>query len=656
MENKNTKIILLVFLIFLLLGIFYFKKTVLAITTPIIISAIQTSGKTTDDDFIELYNNSCKDIELTGWKILKKTKEATKPTSIGTLKKFIPAKGYFLWKNTKTNINGDPDYETKTYYLANDYSLALFDKNDRQIDSITWGENQNPFPDTIKYQNNLEVFEALKRNTDNKFSLEKNYSPKNSTFIEEKELAFCLKDDPPTEKTYSDKIYINELFPAPSSNSDKEEFIELYNPDEKDNDISDWILRDSSKSGKYVFPKDTKIKATDFFVIYKKEFKFALNNSGEEKVFLLDPTEKEIAQVSYSSSAKTDYSYAFNGSDWHWTPHFTPGKENIFAELLSSKINKDKKIYADVYANFEAAANKKTKKFTWDFGDGHKSYLQKTKHKYEKADEYDASLKISGDGEDNLIKFKVKVEKFGKPKVRIISLSANPIGKDTKNEWLEIINKTNKKINLKNWSIASGWKKLSNHPIRKDFILKPGKSKKLINNICAFSLGNEKAKIELRYPDGKIADKIQYERKKDPILEDELYQKIEKSGWIWRKSPSNVTISSVTKNPPEILSTPVSMENIETTPPNIELLTGTHSTKNPHWQIKQREQLLLLFAKSKIDSEKFITKNPNLFPKIRLKSHFISINMGEKSTDYPFSLSFFWKILNTRLNQIILKF
>ncbi len=653
MKSENTKTILL--LVFILpLFAFFLREKVFASTLPVIISAIQTSGEETDDDFIELYNDSCEDIDLSNWKILRKTKSSAKQTSIGTLKKSIPAKGYFLWKNTKANTAGNPDYATKTYYLANDYSIALFDKTEKQIDSITWGANQNPFPNTSAYPNNLGDFEVLKRNVNNKLSVEKNYSPKNSSFTEATELVACQKNKPPeSPKTYSDKIIINELFPAPSNNSGKEEFIELYNPDKKDNDLSDWILRDSSKSGKYIFPKNANIKATGFFVVYKKDFKFALNNSGGEKVFLFDPTEKEIAQASYSSSAKTDYAYAFDGSAWHWTPYFTPGEENIFAEMLSGKIKSDKKIYSGIYTNFEAISDKKAKKFTWDFGDGHKSYSQKTKHLYEKSGEYKASLEISGDGEDNLIEFQVKVEKFGKPKVHITSLFPNPAGKDTKNEWLEIINKTNKKINLKNWSIASGWKKLYNHPIRENFILKPGKSKKLMNDICAFSLGNEKSKIELRYPDRKVADKIKYNREKNPISEDELYQKIEKFGWKWQKTQTAKTIPSETENLPEVLSDSVSTEN---NPSDVELSANASLTKNLTLEIKQKRQLTLLFVKTKIDPEKFLAKNPRLFQKITLTTRFSTISAKEKKAPLFFSLSFFWKIINIQLNQAILKF
>lgn len=147
-------------------------------------------------------------------------------------------------------------------------------------------------------------------------------------------------------------------------------------------------------------------------------------------------------------------------------------------------------------------------------------------------------------------------------KISIVSLSPNPKGKDTK-EWIEIKNGTKKEINLKNWSVATGWKKLSNHPIRKDFKIKPGKSKKLTRKICAFILNNSKNKIELRDPFGETVQKIKYNRKKDKIEEDEIYQKIGKK-WNWDKSNTAVKISSTNSaksiNAPVVAPAPVISE------------------------------------------------------------------------------------------------
>jgi hypothetical protein len=225
----------------------------------------------------------------------------------------------------------------------------------------------------------------------------------------------------------------------------------------------------------------------------------------------------------------------------------TPGKENsqksdcpAAEEKINTsiKIEKDDEIYKNIYADFEVEYSGATDetKYTWSFGDGHKSYLQKTRHKYEETGTYQASIAIRGDKKD-FQSFVVEVEGYSAPKVRIINLVPNPKGKDSK-EFIVIENKSKKKINLKGWSIATGWKSLVNHPIRDDFILKPGKSKKLTKKICAFTLNNSQNKIELRYPDGEIAQKLKYNRKKDKIEDDEVFE-ISGKSWAWNKSQND---------------------------------------------------------------------------------------------------------------------
>jgi PKD repeat protein len=235
-------------------------------------------------------------------------------------------------------------------------------------------------------------------------------------------------------------------------------------------------------------------------------------------------------------TSKENYSWNFDGSKWRLSHFLTPDKENVFEKILTGKVEMDEVIYANMYANFEAKADSDTQKFTWDFGDGHKSYLQGTRHKYEKAGKYNASLKITGNGEDNLYDFTVNVEDYSAPKVKIISLVPNPKGKDS-GEYLIIQNKSNKKVNLLDWSIAAGWKNLYNHPIRKDFILKKGQSKKLTKKFCAFTLNNTKTKIELRDPTGEVVQKLKYDRTKNKITDDETFELTGKN-WNWN-APEN---------------------------------------------------------------------------------------------------------------------
>lgn len=341
-------------------------------------------------------------------------------------------------------------------------------------------------------------------------------------------------------KTYSDKIYINEVLPNPKENENENEYIEIYNAGESEADLTGWTLCDASKScKKYIFPDDSIIKSKNYFVVYRKDFDFAMNNSGEEAVYLLNPNEEIISSVSYSYSVKENVSYNFTGENWRWSKFLTPGAENKFNNPPAIEVKIDKKAYKNVYADFEVEANDPDKdeiKVAWDFGDNHKSYKQKTRHKYQEMGKYEGSVKISDGSEESVENFTLEVEDFPEPKVRIVALAPNPKGNDSENEWIKVKNKSKKKINLQNWSIATGKnsKKMANHPIYEDLIINPGKEAIITREISKFTLHNEKARVELRYPDGKTAHRAKY-KKENGVKDDEVYEKIKGEGWKWTR-------------------------------------------------------------------------------------------------------------------------
>jgi len=345
-------------------------------------------------------------------------------------------------------------------------------------------------------------------------------------------------------RVYTDNIQITELFPNPFK-AQYEEYLELYNGTAERVDLAGWTLHDASKTGKYTFPVGFLIKAKEYLAIFKKDFKFALNNSGDESVTLFDPNGKEVAKASYGGS-KQNLSYNFDGSLWRWSKFLTPGLENILNSEPYGTLKKAENIYVNVYADFSISTGDKDGdiiKVTWDFGDGYKSYLAKTRHKYLTTGKYLASVKLSDGSEEVLKEFVVEVKKIPHPKVSLVAVNANPKGKDSEFETLTIKNSSKKKINLKGWSIATGAKKLANHPIKESVIIKKGKAKEVTRQVSSFSLNNKKAKIELRYPDGKVASKLKYDHGKVAIAEDEIYEKT-KSGWVWKKVTSNQPASS----------------------------------------------------------------------------------------------------------------
>ncbi|NTW26733.1 MAG: hypothetical protein HGA36_00155 [Candidatus Moranbacteria bacterium] len=238
-------------------------------------------------------------------------------------------------------------------------------------------------------------------------------------------------------------------------------------------------------------------------------------------------------------------------------------QSNPAQSVVMGKLTMDENIYENVYANFEIQ-KKADEKVTWTFGDGHKSYLAKTRHKFETKGIYAASVKVYKGKNNTVQNFTISVESFPHPEFRIVEIVANPEGVDTSNEYLVIQNKSKKKINLKGWSIATGWKDFINHPIRKDLMIEKNKSKKITSEFSSFTLNNAKAKIQLRYPDGKVAHEVKYKSPDKTIADGEVYRKV-KSGWAWVGVQKSSAISKQSlKNTSSLLTIePQAIENTE---------------------------------------------------------------------------------------------
>ncbi|KKQ79600.1 MAG: hypothetical protein UT03_C0047G0001 [Candidatus Moranbacteria bacterium GW2011_GWD2_38_7] len=98
--------------------------------------------------------------------------------------------------------------------------------------------------------------------------------------------------------------------------------------------------------------------------------------------------------------------------------------------------------------------------------------------------------------------------------------------------------------------VKTGWKKFANHPIKEDVEIKKNKAKEITREVSSFTLNNKKDKIELRYPDGKVAYSVKY-KKEDGIEEGEVYRKI-KGGWEWYQSQKSIKFIKSIKQSVEI--------------------------------------------------------------------------------------------------------
>lgn len=389
--------------------------------------------------------------------------------------------------------------------------------------------------------------------------------------------------------SYAGKVFIDEI-----KADTNDEFIELINKSNADPKIfDDWCVRDETQHKKSDGGACKKIsgKAEIAKKFITLNGNFSLNNDSEgDTVYLYDENKKLVDSVKYLNAKKACY-YALSENDWRWTSQATPSAKNIFDPEVSARIKKDSPVYLNIYAYFSATPNDYVKKVYWNFGDDHGSTLEDTKHKYAKNKKYSASLDVFGVCETKTYAFEVDVKKFQVPKIRIVKISPNPKGSDTENEWIEIENRTKKKINLKGWSVATGWDNLVNHPIREDFFIKTGKTKRLSHDICAFTLTNAKNKLELRDPSGKAVQKIQYDHGKKSIQEETLYQKKEGGNWEWSEPATTEEAGIVSAENKQL--TKITAPAATPVVPEIPAADLGKYSLDPAWQKKQHYQIEL---------------------------------------------------------------
>lgn len=572
-------------------------------THAVIISEVQISGGTghTNDDFIELYNTTDAPIDITDWQLRKKTKTDTTSTGI-SLKTFstptdmiliIPAKGYFLWTNSTGVFKSLTDAQfINSSTIADDNSIALFDATNMIIDAVTWGTGHTlPFLPSKLYTLNPPANTSIERDLiSNTFIAQTQPTPQNTAGIQNKPLpspSVTPIDTPTTlsaviPKTISTEtsVRINELLPNPS---DTEEFIELFNCGNADVNLKNWSLRDASKTGHYTFKEDTIVQPRSYLTIMRSTFSFALNNTNES-VTLLNPQGTVIDTISYLKSNK-DASYSLSLSGWRWSPLITPNAVNQFADIPPTKVTIPQKIYIATPATFTAKTSGASDvQYLWNFGDKHISRLAQVAHTYAKKGTYAVTLTTLGSLDETMQTFTVHVKKQPKYMVDITEINPNPRGTDTGSEYIILKNTGTKKANLFHWSIATGTQKahLTNHPITKSLILKPQEICIIKNDIALFSLPNKEGFIEIRQPNKKVIDTLQYSQD-GTIPENARYQKSANNTWAWTLSgevPVDETIANTNTPSPDTKEIKQSLFNtIDSLSPDELILLQTYINK-----------------------------------------------------------------------------
>jgi hypothetical protein len=136
----------------------------------ILISQVQITGGAgkTDNDFIELYNPTSLQVDLRGYRLVKRAQNGTNDTLIKswTIGTPIPAYGFYLWANSGyTDISVITD-ATTSESISDDNGIAIrYGPNDTGaiIDSVAWGKAQNVFVEGVVFPSNPGANQSILR-------------------------------------------------------------------------------------------------------------------------------------------------------------------------------------------------------------------------------------------------------------------------------------------------------------------------------------------------------------------------------------------------------------------------------------------------------------------------------------------------------------
>ncbi len=558
MTGRDVKIIFFLFCFCFFIGNFCLADS------DVVFNEICWMGDedSSSNEWIELKNNTSKDIDLMDWII-----EAEDGSPIIDLEGTIPKGGIFLLERTDDNsspVTADLFY---TGALGNSgENLKLKNAEGSIIDeanfSESWGSGDNITKQTMELINNDWQTSLESGGTpgqeNSSGNIQEETSDEEETGQDDGGTLYYETDDIDVpeqlpvekEKDYK-KIVISEVFPNPQGDDRRGEFIEIKNIGNRSVGLKNWTLQESGGQ-KYVIKDDVWIKPGRNLAIYRQESGLILNNK-KDKILLFSPERKTAVDKVDYGEYDMSWSYALTAEkDWVWTKQPTPGSENVIIKKnLPPDVvcNIPKEMIAGETAWFEASDSVDPEndelEFVWNFGDGVEVNLASPSHTYLLPGEYIVTLTIT-DG-INTVNQEEKISVFsksGEKKSRVVSrhisrvvvneVLPNPSGRDSDEEFIEIKNIGEKDIDIYGWSIDDEEGGSKPYIFDSHILLSPGLIMLLSRAETGIALNNDGDEI-------RILDKqnnVVFQTKYSSAPEGQSWTRGENDKFFWIINPS----------------------------------------------------------------------------------------------------------------------
>lgn len=484
-------------------------------------------------EWVELFNNTDNNINLTGWTLEDGAEQVT------SLSGNIVAAGFYVIDSPKGKLNNTGDI------------VILKSPDGEIIDQITYGswddgEISNNAPKAASPKSLARKIDGSDTNHD-----ELDFVVTNPTKGRANEFDEVIESD------Y--KLRVNEVLPNPEGSDNETEFIELYNFGDNDIDLTGFKLGDGSKR-RYTIDEGV-IKSSGFIVFERSQTGIALNNSGQEEIKLIDPSGKQIDLVTYSGSVDEDTSWAFFENKYKWTSQLTPGEINILkaenkppvAEVeFVDEILVNQEIVFDASDSYDPEGE--DLKYSWQLGQDALGDEAILKHTFDKVGAYQLKLEVT-DNEDltDILEIKIEVlddtggsleiseSNFDSSDIYISEFMPNPEGADSDSEWIEVCNSESSDIDLINYQIDDVDGGSSPYIIEESLVLKSNKCHIFGRELTGLALNNSDEFVRLINPSGQVVDEVYYEKSQEGAS-----YAVDNSGhWFWTTEISLGEINSV---------------------------------------------------------------------------------------------------------------
>jgi hypothetical protein len=136
-----------------------------AAPSHVLIAAVQIAGAAANNDLVKLYNPTTAAIDMSGWKLHKKSSTGTdyslKVFPAGSV---IGAGQSFVWANSEDGFSGTVGANvSSTETLAADNSVALMDAAGNIVDAVAWGTGANQYGEGPPYPTSPGANQLLSR-------------------------------------------------------------------------------------------------------------------------------------------------------------------------------------------------------------------------------------------------------------------------------------------------------------------------------------------------------------------------------------------------------------------------------------------------------------------------------------------------------------